>query len=202
MKTRFKCNFCQNFFAQKKNLNRHLEENRCKADDLILINDCINKQKIKKCFNIRFKKHRYMIVDDITNYENNIKQRYFNFIDKFINATWRKNEMIQLIKKKFTDKPPMVLKDKLKKFYKELSNIKNDLLNLHKTDYTKMSSKIYHEWIITSANKIIPNKKFDFIFKKIRTPRLNMRIMNLMLFSLTDMRKTRVVTTLFNSTWS
>jgi hypothetical protein len=40
----FVCYFCYNKFAQKKNLNRHIEDNRCKSNDNLKINDIITKE--------------------------------------------------------------------------------------------------------------------------------------------------------------
>ena len=88
-------------------------------------------------------------------YENNIKQHFIEYIERFVNVVWRKKAMVKLIKKKF--KTPKSRQQAVNKLCNQLRRIKNDLLN---GDKPKTSSTIYHSWIDKERKNILPNRKY------------------------------------------
>ena len=88
-------------------------------------------------------------------YENNIKQHFIEYIERYVNVVWRKKAMVKLIKKKF--KTPKSRQQAVNKLCNQLRRIKNDLLN---GDKPKTSSTIYHSWIDKERKNILPNRKY------------------------------------------
>jgi uncharacterized metal-binding protein len=43
----------------------------------------------------------YLAIDILTMYENNIKQHFIEYIERYVNVVWRKKAIVKLIKKKF-----------------------------------------------------------------------------------------------------
>jgi len=74
-------------------------------------------------------------------YENNIKQHYIEYLERYVNVIWRKKEMIQFIRKFKKTKQDRI--NTINKLCAELRKIKNDLLNIDDKNYK--SNKIYHE---------------------------------------------------------
>ena len=97
----------------------------------------------------------YLAINILTMYENNIKQHFIEYIERFVNVVWRKKAMVKLIKKKF--KTPKSRQQAVNKLCNQLRRIKNDLLN---EDKPKTSSSIYHSWIDKERNNILPNRKY------------------------------------------
>ena len=96
----------------------------------------------------------YLTIDILTMYENNIKQHYIEYVERYVNVIWRKKEMIKFIRKFKKTKQDRI--STINKLCSELRKIKNDLLNIDGKDYK--SSKIYHDWINSRKNKIKPTK--------------------------------------------
>jgi transposase len=99
----------------------------------------------------------YLAIDILTMYENNIKQHFIEYIERFVNVVWRKKVMVKLIKKKF--KTPKSKQQAINKLCNQLRRIKNDLLNTDTTK-SKTSSSIYHSWIDKERKNILPNRKY------------------------------------------
>jgi predicted metal-dependent hydrolase len=97
------------------------------------------------------------LADTITTiYENNIEQRFVSYIDRFINVSWKKNQLIEIIKK---SKRTQVSKHQLiNTLTANLRKVKNDLLD---TTNTKTSLPIYHSWIDSMKTRILPKKQFQ-----------------------------------------
>ena len=97
----------------------------------------------------------YLTIYIFTMYENNIKQHYIEYIERYVNVIWKKKETIEKIRNENQDKK--VKKELINKFCSQLRRIKKDLLNFE-NDKCK-SDKKYHEWISKQKNKILPTKK-------------------------------------------
>jgi hypothetical protein len=85
----------------------------------------------------------YMSTDIITMYENNIKQHYVEYVERFVNVSWRKKELVTIIKK--YKKTVARKKEAINKLCRQLRKIKNDLL---RPDQAMTSHNLYHAWII------------------------------------------------------
>jgi hypothetical protein len=93
----------------------------------------------------------YCATTILTDIENNIKQRYTQYIESFVNASFRLRQYLSSIKI-VTD---MTTRNSLKyAFIKKLRLIKTDLMN---TGSLK-SDIIYHSWITYYKTKLIPNR--------------------------------------------
>ncbi len=79
----------------------------------------------------------YLAIDVVTMYENNIKLHFFEYVERYVNVSWKKRELSDWIKQHKTyDK-----KDKLlSKLSSNLRQIKNDLLLK-----TRISKSFYHD---------------------------------------------------------
>ena len=84
----------------------------------------------------------YLCIDIITMYENNIKQHFIEYIERYVNVVWKKKAMLKLIKKKY--KTPNTRNKYVNKLCIQLRNIKEDIIN---NERSKKSSNIYHSWI-------------------------------------------------------
>lgn len=100
----------------------------------------------------------YITTDIKTMFDNNIKQHYIEYIERFINVVWKKKFMIEKIRKlKITKKER---KFRISQLCSELRKIKTDVLNVIDTDYK--SKWFYHDWINEVKKIVIPTKtKFD-----------------------------------------
>jgi transposase len=98
----------------------------------------------------------YLSTDIITMYENNIKQHYVEYVERFVNVVWRKKELLTIIKKKRSISSKKTVdqkKEAINKLCRQLRHIKNDLL---RPDQAKTSHNLYHEWIDEQRLKITP----------------------------------------------
>ena len=89
----------------------------------------------------------YTTVSILTMIENNIKQHYVEYVERYVNATFKKQEFM---KANHT-------KEEKNKFINSLRHIKQDLLNVE-TDILKSRDE-YHEWIKKEKMFVIPSKK-------------------------------------------
>jgi hypothetical protein len=93
----------------------------------------------------------YLAIDVITMYENNIKQHFVEYVERFVNVSWCKKELLAVIKKyKHTAKERQIATNRL---CQQLRRVKNDLLNVHQQ---KISHSLYHDWINEQRSKILP----------------------------------------------
>jgi hypothetical protein len=97
----------------------------------------------------------YLCEDIMTMYENNIQLHYVDYVERFVNVVWRKNMLIEKIRKIFPSKKERDAR--IRHLEKELRQIKNDLLNVDNSiAYT--SKSYYHGWIIQQKMHILPIK--------------------------------------------
>ena len=98
----------------------------------------------------------YLCEDIMTMYENNIQLHYVDYVERFVNVVWKKNMIIEKIRKIFHTKKE---KDtRIRNLERELRKIKNDLLNVDsKVAYTSQTH--YHKWITQQKKHILPIKE-------------------------------------------
>ena len=96
----------------------------------------------------------YLTIDILTMYENNIKQHYVEYVEKYVNVVWHKKMMIEKLKKCKTTKKKR--NEAVNQLCSQLRKIKNDLLNIENNTYK--SKHIYHQWITENKELIIPQK--------------------------------------------
>lgn len=95
----------------------------------------------------------YLATDVITMYENNIKQHFVEYIERFVNVSWHKKELLAIIKKyKHTSNQRQEATNRL---CQQLRRVKNDLLNIRGE---KTSHPLYHDWINEQKSKILPSR--------------------------------------------
>jgi hypothetical protein len=98
----------------------------------------------------------YLTIDILTMYENNIKNHFVEYVERYVNVVWKKKFIISKIRKLNITKKE---KDaKINKLCNQLRKIKNDLLNVETTQYKSHIS--YHSWINQQKQHIIPVKTF------------------------------------------
>lgn len=98
----------------------------------------------------------YLTDDVITMYENNIKQHYFEYIEKYINVIWRKKYLIDKINRKLHLTKEQ-RNQKISNLCSELRKIRDDIINIKDNKYK--SKPFYHNWINKVKYNIIPNKE-------------------------------------------
>ena len=72
----------------------------------------------------------YLTIDILTMYENNIKQHYIDYVERYVNVVWEQkymNTQIRKIKKTKIDRETTI-----RNLNSQLRKIKNDLLNIEK----------------------------------------------------------------------
>lgn len=98
----------------------------------------------------------YLKVEIRTAYENNIKQHYIEYVERFVNVCFKKKEYIDALNQESISKTS---KDqKIKIFLNNLRLIKKDLLCINNQP---CSDSIYHHWIKRNKYIVLPNKTFD-----------------------------------------
>lgn len=98
----------------------------------------------------------YLTIDILTMYENNIKNHFVEYVERYVNVVWKKKFIVSKIRKMNIAKKE---KDaKINKLCNQLRKIKNDLLNVETTQYKSHSS--YHTWINQQKQLVIPVKTF------------------------------------------
>jgi len=96
----------------------------------------------------------YLTIDILTMYENNIKQHYIEYVERYVNVVWERKFMIKQIRK--IKKTKKDRDSSIRKLNTQLRKIKNDLLNIENTNYK--SNSFYHKWIKQQHKLVIPNK--------------------------------------------
>lgn len=142
MDPRFKCNICSNTFTQKKNLQAHLDNNRCKSD-LLKENVNLNNYLVDKNNEIINKHNQIQELQVIIQKEN---------IDK--------NNIILKYEDKITE-----LLDKIK--CSDI-NINDNMFNIHVTLKDDVKSRIDVSKLKQSINKTIEKacKVHNYTYKK------------------------------------
>ena len=98
----------------------------------------------------------YLSISIITDYENNIKCHYVEYIERYVNVIWKKKFIIEKIRK--IKKTKKEKDDAINRFNSDLRKIKNDLLNVENTNFK--SKSFYHKWIKEQKKLILPIKEF------------------------------------------
>ena len=98
----------------------------------------------------------YLSISIITDYENNIKCHYVEYIERYVNVIWKKKFIIEKIRK--IKKTKKEKDDAINRFNSDLRKIKNDLLNVENTNFK--SKAFYHKWIKEQKKLILPIKEF------------------------------------------
>lgn len=96
----------------------------------------------------------YLTIDILTMYENNIKQHYVEYVERFVNVMWNKKDELEKIKE---TEPKDKQQELINSFCSQLRRIKNDLLNIDNNKF-KSDTK-YHKWINDQTKHILPNKE-------------------------------------------
>lgn len=94
------------------------------------------------------------LADSITTiYENNIEQRIVSYIERFVNVSWKKREVMEIIKatKRTTEQKHKLTSN----LCGNLRKVKNDILN---PTVEKTSLPMYHRWIDDVKEHILPNR--------------------------------------------
>jgi hypothetical protein len=100
----------------------------------------------------------YLATDTLTMYENNIKQHFVEYIERYVNVVWEKKFIISKIRKLKLSKNQK--NERVSTFCSELRKIKHDILNVNDKEYK--SKWFYHDWINNIKKHIIPHKEiFD-----------------------------------------
>jgi hypothetical protein len=95
----------------------------------------------------------YMAIDVITMYENNIKQHFCKYVERFVNVVHHKKDQIEAIKA--SDSTTEQKKEQTNTLCRELKKVKNDVLSLNES---KTSAAQYHAWIDSERVKIMPQR--------------------------------------------
>ena len=96
----------------------------------------------------------YMSNDIETMYENNVKQRYFTYVERFVNIQLEKKIIIENIKSGMAS--ACEKKNAINSLCRELRKVKNDILNRNSP---KTSSVQYHDWIDLQSTNIMPQRE-------------------------------------------
>ena len=89
-------------------------------------------------------------------YENNIKEHFIEYLERYVNIMWKKKFLTQKIKN--------IKKTKREREYtihqlnNQLRKIKYDLLNVENNNFK--SKDFYHKWIAKQKTNILPNREF------------------------------------------
>jgi len=98
----------------------------------------------------------YLSVSIMTLYENNIKNHFVEYIERYVNVIWQKKLITTKIRK--LKKTKKERDNAINAFNSELRKIKNDLLNVENQQYK--SKSFYHQWIKEQKKLILPTKTF------------------------------------------
>ena len=97
----------------------------------------------------------YEVIDILTNINNNIKEHFFDYVNKFVNNSLGIKSKIKEINNKNLDKNEK--KELRNQLYSEFRKIKKDIVKL---DNNYESNNKYHEWINMHRTNIIRKNKF------------------------------------------
>ena len=97
----------------------------------------------------------YLTIDILTMYENNIKQHYIEYVERYVNVVWKQKFMTNQIKK--VKKTKKDREEGVRNLNTQLRKIKNDLLNIENNEYK--SKSFYHQWIKENHKLVVPNKE-------------------------------------------
>jgi hypothetical protein len=96
----------------------------------------------------------YMSTEVITMYENNIKQRFCSYVERFVNVSLQKKERLEAIKE--SEHTAEHKKEMINTLCRELREVKNDIFSLNDP---KTSNAQYHAWIDEQSVRIMPQRQ-------------------------------------------
>jgi len=97
----------------------------------------------------------YLTEDIQTMYENNIQLHYVDYVERYVNVVWKQKYLTEKIRKLGKNKAER--EQRIRKLYKTMRNIKDDLLNVENNEYK--SPSFYHAWITQQKQHILPTKE-------------------------------------------
>jgi len=98
----------------------------------------------------------YLATDVVTMYETNIKQHFVAYVERFVNVSWGKKQLIALIRR--CKKTVASRRESSNSLCKQLRHIKNDLLN---PNQAPTAHPRYHAWIAQQRLKVAPPRKLQ-----------------------------------------
>ena len=97
---------------------------------------------------------QYTATQVVTVFETNIKQHYVEYVESYVNAAWRRQELIGIIRKRLCTKAQKDTAER--KLAITLRNLKTDLLDV--SNAPLRSHPVYHSWIGTTRHIVRPEK--------------------------------------------
>jgi hypothetical protein len=99
----------------------------------------------------------YLTIDILTMYENNIKEHFVEYLERYVNVIWKKKYLSNKIRN--IKKTKEARNYSINQLNNQLRKIKYDVLNIENTNYK--SKTFYHNWINTQKKVILPDRKFN-----------------------------------------
>jgi hypothetical protein len=96
----------------------------------------------------------YLATEVITMYETNVKQRFVEYVERFVNVSWEKKALVAIIKKQRTTTARR--RAATNALCAQLRRIKTDLLN---HDSVKKAHPMYHAWIDEQRKHVLPQRQ-------------------------------------------
>jgi isocitrate dehydrogenase kinase/phosphatase len=96
----------------------------------------------------------YMSTDIETMYENNIKQRFCSYVERFVNVSLQKRDRTEAVKA--SEQSAEQKKEQINILCRELRKVKNDILSQNDP---KTSDVQYHAWIDEQSVRIMPQRE-------------------------------------------
>ncbi len=96
----------------------------------------------------------YMTTQIITMYENNIKQHYKEYVERFVNVRWEKKDTADIIKGLMQTSKER--QEAVKAFHLQLRMLTNDLVN---PAQPMAADSLHHEWITAERRNVMPQRK-------------------------------------------
>ena len=85
----------------------------------------------------------YLTIDILTMYENNIKEHFVEYLERYVNVIWKKKYLSNKIRS--IKKTKEARNYSINQLNNQLRKIKYDVLNIENTNYK--SKTFYHNWI-------------------------------------------------------
>ena len=96
---------------------------------------------------------QYLSTEILTSYKNNARQHFVDYSERYVNAVWKKTQLIEIIRKKL-GRPQKEKEKIIRRLCRSLSNIKKDLLD----PTGQYSDYMYLEWVFDERKKVIPQR--------------------------------------------
>ena len=98
---------------------------------------------------------KYTATRIMTDFENNIKNNYTDYLKRYVSYTWKTKELARLINKEFSDERKKAIKHSL---YRTNIKLVTDLLRHGDPEHTRKSHLSYHPWLDQTIEKFFPNR--------------------------------------------